>query len=151
METLNNNILIAEFMGGKVKSESILNIKDNEIFIPFHGVCDLGNSGKGLKYHNSWDWLMPVVEKIETTHFTFKNYVNHYAEKKDLKSSDAWILTSYDNREEFKGWDVNIELESLSKQFCSTKGENPRYQTKIEATYNVVVDFIKFYNENRLV
>lgn len=24
-----------------------------------------------LKYHSSWDWLMPVVEKIESTGFQF--------------------------------------------------------------------------------
>jgi len=142
MKNFNNNIMIAEFMGGVIKS-------DNEIWLPIHGICDLGKSGKILKYETSWDWLMPVVEKIETTRFTFKNYVNNYAERSDRKSSYAWILTSFDSREEFLGWDVNIELESLYKQFCSTKGENPRYQTKIDATYNVIVDFIKYYNENK--
>ncbi len=34
-----DNVLIAKFMGGVLSSE--------------------------LKYHSSWDWLMPVVEKIE--------------------------------------------------------------------------------------
>ena len=30
------------------------------------------NTGKSIKYHSSWDWLMPVVEEIETTDKYFK-------------------------------------------------------------------------------
>lgn len=57
MNTLENNKLIAEFIGGKMKVENYHGINiieiDNKTF-------DLN----GLKYHSSWDWLMPVVEKI---------------------------------------------------------------------------------------
>jgi len=38
-----NNVLIAEFMG--------MELKPNE--------C-----GRLFRYHKSWDWLMPVIEKI---------------------------------------------------------------------------------------
>lgn len=27
---------------------------------------------KGLKYHSSWEWLMPVIEKIEKANYGFK-------------------------------------------------------------------------------
>ena len=45
---MNNNKLIAEFMGWK----------PNE-----HHWCL--NGDKDLQYHTSWDWLIPVVNKIE--------------------------------------------------------------------------------------
>ncbi len=49
METeTTDNELIAKFMGLERKYEST-----NQVFID------------NLKYHTSWDWLMPVVEKIE--------------------------------------------------------------------------------------
>jgi len=65
MENIENNKIIAEFMGGLKDGESRLSLQKNEIWLPIHGVCHLGNSGKVLKYHSSWDWLMEVVEKIE--------------------------------------------------------------------------------------
>jgi len=43
---MNNNKLIAEFMGYEV-----------------HPVYE--DERHDLQYHTSWDWLMPVVEKIE--------------------------------------------------------------------------------------
>ena len=62
-EILEGNTLIAEFMGlqiisakeikGKVDDELIL----NDVSIP----------ETMLYYYSSWDWLMPVVEKINDT------------------------------------------------------------------------------------
>ncbi len=48
---MNNNKLIAEFMG--VETTDGLVFQDNNTH-EFHPI----------KYHTSWDWLMPVVEKI---------------------------------------------------------------------------------------
>lgn len=51
-EVEQTNILICEFMGGKY----------NGIFdVEINGISDYIGT---LKYHNSWDALMPVVEKI---------------------------------------------------------------------------------------
>ena len=60
MNTIESNRLIAEFMGAHSYNK-------RELFVPIHGICyhdtiELGR-GKVLKYHKSWDWLMPVVEK----------------------------------------------------------------------------------------
>jgi hypothetical protein len=59
-----NNQIIAEFMGGKTKSTVLRTIgdrmTDDEHWLPFHGIVKFSH----LKYHSSWDWLMPVVRKI---------------------------------------------------------------------------------------
>ena len=54
-EILDGNRLISEFMG-----EEVLPIRDRDLY-------PLIKSEDGLrqtKYHSSWDWLMPVIEKI---------------------------------------------------------------------------------------
>ncbi len=69
-----NNKLIAEFMGG-IKS-SVPNLINMPQTIGQSSIlCVKGSEGlpssiykvekiNKLKYHSSWDWLMPVVEKI---------------------------------------------------------------------------------------
>jgi hypothetical protein len=57
---LETSLMIANFMGA-TKLES------DRFYIPFHGIIndntlELGR-GKVMKYHCSWDWLMPVVRK----------------------------------------------------------------------------------------
>lgn len=52
------NCMIAEFMGCKIMyqpfGKEFIEISDTEL-------CGLND----LKYHYSWDWLMPVVEQID--------------------------------------------------------------------------------------
>jgi len=52
METTENNKLIAEFMGAYSEENGFDYTK-------------IGN--KGVLYHKSWDWLMPVAQKIKDT------------------------------------------------------------------------------------
>lgn len=61
LDIIENNKLIALFMSATIRSNF-------ELWLPIHGVCrfdtvDLGR-GKTLHYHDSYDWLIPVVEKI---------------------------------------------------------------------------------------
>ena len=69
METniVEQNKLIAVFMGGLYTLS--FELKKGEMWVPIHGICryDTIESGRGqtLQYHRSWDWIMPVVEKIE--------------------------------------------------------------------------------------
>jgi hypothetical protein len=59
--TTENNKLIAEFMGYEILYRPYYNgfieISDTEL-------CDVDD----LEYHTSWDWLMPVIEKIQDKH-----------------------------------------------------------------------------------
>jgi len=54
-----NNKLIAEFMG-------LSHCSEGWITIPYHGREEVAEEEivDELRYHTSWDWLMPVVEKI---------------------------------------------------------------------------------------
>lgn len=63
-----NNILIAEFMG----KQDVLGVLQTEPFVTnvyFHANQIKSRIAQGVEvklyYHSSWDWLMPVVEKIE--------------------------------------------------------------------------------------
>ena len=55
---MKENKLIAEFMGLRINSYGDYNI-DQEIMGFDMIVCSLTDT----KFHTSWDWLMPVVEK----------------------------------------------------------------------------------------
>jgi hypothetical protein len=63
------NKLIAEFMGYKTyehtNSIAIRLLEENE----FNSI-DIGHIH--TKFHTSWDWLMPVVEKIESLNFSIE-------------------------------------------------------------------------------
>ena len=62
MNTQENNKLIAEFMG------VVFHDDENQYYN-----ADGLHIGNTLQYHNSWDWLMPVIIKMadarEDTHY----------------------------------------------------------------------------------
>lgn len=114
-EIIQGNKLIAEFMGWKL----------GELF-------EWPNGGKGyvleteLKYHTSWDWLMPVVEKInKICREVGGELSNHSRDQKDLENP-------LDNPRHWKSWSYH----------------NARLSTDIVYVYNGVVEFIKWYNQN---
>ena len=55
-----DNKLIAEFMGLRINHYGDYNI-DKKIMGFDMIVCSLADT----KFHSSWDWLMPVIEKIQ--------------------------------------------------------------------------------------
>ena len=61
---MKDNKLIAEFMG--VNLINIDDIRDNKN--PYISSAD-GYTKEDLQYHTSWDWLMPVVQKIMDVSF----------------------------------------------------------------------------------
>ena len=56
---MENNRLIAEFMGLRTNSYGDYNI-DKDVMGFDMIVCSLADT----KYHTSWDWLMPVVREV---------------------------------------------------------------------------------------
>ena len=120
-----NNKLIAIFMG----------LKYNPITAN-HGIRDNTWQKGGevffeLKYHTSWDWLMPVVEKIESIKRTDGAHISQY--------SFNWVSYIYLHRCWIQN---NTTTEDVLEDSCD--GE-----TKIEATYNTVVEMIKYLNTQK--
>ena len=100
-----SNKLIAEFMG--IENTNGLVFQDANTK-EFHSI----------KYHTSWDWLMPVVEKIEND----KRY--------DVNILQYGTIIC-DNQIEIINNIANIS-----------------FDRKIEHTYDAIVQFIKEYNKN---
>lgn len=106
------NEIIAEFMGGWNKDP---HTRKYGINIPHmkNQWWDIDE----LQYHASWDWLMPVVEKIENM-----------------------------------GHSTKIECNGISTTVTISPNvsvwNNP--STKIDKAYKAVVQFIKWYNEQKV-
>lgn len=110
-----NNRLIADFMDWKHSSDPDFDNWEMSL----------------LKYHSSWDWLMPAVEKIEKTK-TFDNdegYENvEQCWRVNIFSGDCVI--SYASN--FYGW---------SEKFYGNDS------TILGTVYDAVIQFIQWYNE----
>lgn len=130
MDTLESNKLLAEFMG----------LKHHHGYdtwnIPLDMNCDSARiwrleiqggyqfKSKLLKFDKSWDWLMPVIDKIG-----------------DELGFNVTISRS------FATITVTADSKGFFETTCSHSGRL-RPLTKIEATYKVVIAFIKWYNDD---
>lgn len=111
---MTDNELIAEFMGYKKDSSGLY-------LIHSHAVGRLSSlfSPDHLAYNTSWDWLMPVCQKISS-----------------LKP-----ITIYKNgTESITDW--------INKQRKMRQGA---IQFDIIICFSGVVEFIKWYNENKTI
>src|SRR5688572_2783186 len=68
MENKTDNELIAEFMDAIAKRE------DNLLLLPRNVPITGWYRAEQLKYYTSWDWLMPVVQKISKIHDSTFHY-----------------------------------------------------------------------------
>ncbi len=120
-----NNRLIAEFMGGQRV------LLDKDVYnMPTHNSLCYGVNE--LKYHTSWDWLMPVVERIRSVtsydRDRFGTEVVIYGNKTSIKSG------GYGEKEHGK--------------LFFNRTIRGKYNSK-EHTYEAVVEYIKWYNKNK--
>ena len=109
--TAAGNKLIAEFMGWKHHEDKS------------YDEYEMNN----LKYHTSWDWLMPVVEKIESIHSDFHGYFGVYICSNGCTIQATRLNTSIENPHYAYFNDVTLD-------------------TKINSTYSAVLQFIQWYN-----
>lgn len=108
-----NNALIAKFMGLDVGHDN---------FIPINGVWTK------IKYHSSWDWLMPVIDKIEAVEMD-EGYWSAYPFSFDMGRSWCFIKVDGGHSEEV---------------VPGSRGEDNR----VLHAYTAVVQFIKWLDEN---
>lgn len=116
---LSDNELIAQFMGVTPTEKTYLNL----------------GTWYNMKFNTSWDWLMPVVEKIA------KYYYQGYQTNNGYKN-----ITEYDY--------------AYPRTFGMLNGGSGKFMVRInrmtlhedesliKATYEAVIEFIKWYNEN---
>ncbi|MCH9718069.1 MAG: hypothetical protein K0U52_13450 [Gammaproteobacteria bacterium] len=113
MNTQENNRLIAEFEGFETY--------EMNGYINVHYSDDNIRTIVDTHYHTSWDWLMPVVEKIESD------------ERFDVNILQYGTIISSNTKE--RG---HIEIVN--------NVANISFDSKIDHTYKAVVEFIKQYN-----
>jgi hypothetical protein len=82
-----------------------------------------------LKFHKSWDWLMTVVEKINN----ISNEEEDFMYELIISPNECSVL------------DNNMYSDTYREEIVGNKHE----ATFIEVVYITVVEFIKWYNENK--
>tara|TARA_R110000787_G_scaffold81594_1_gene176835 strand:+ start:1679 stop:2098 length:420 start_codon:yes stop_codon:yes gene_type:complete len=129
------NKLIAEFMG--FTKEKNLGYYDNNMNMA-QVVYDVqnGNCFDELLFDKSWDWLMPVVEKIENLSYG-KWYVHIQGNSVSIEDGNDSPI-----------WDYHVNSHSPTLSLFSTSlfSEN-KNNTPIASLYKAVVEFIKYYNK----
>ena len=118
MKTIENNKIIAEFLNVKIHPcETIEKLK----FLPIEerGLYN-GYFIDELKYHEDWNWLMEVVEKIESIEYGIYQV--------DILQEGCKIL------------------ERCRLLIDNRVGKLESDTTKIESVYLACVEFIKWYN-----
>lgn len=128
IEVIGGNKMITEFMGLEKCDRC-------------PGDCGKYKIGAGiymnheeLGYHKSWDWLMPVVEKIEDL---FDKYVLKVYVSINGRNCDIWNY-----------FDPESVLRSVSDTSLHFK-QRKHATTKIEATYEACLNFINWYNNHK--
>lgn len=137
------NRIIANFMGGEVRE--VVRINDKVTMAWCGHIAKqwrkekLGiNVGDAilenqLEFHSDWNWLMPVVEKIESIYDDHHGYFGVH-----IHSNCCVIQGTYLHR----------ALDEPLYGAVYISDINALLPTKIESTYYAVVQFIKWYNSN---
>ena len=99
--------------------------EEREILMGNLLICNFmqqGDIAVRAKYHSSWDWLMPVVEKIES-----------------LVTPNSFDVDIHEN--------YCTIYQGNYKKICSSSDNTGR--SKIAATWDCVVKFIQWLNQNK--
>ena len=127
---LSDNFRIAEFLGGEVKSTH--SIQDVHTYMWYGEIAHQWrreklkiNVGEALLeghllFHKSWDWLMPVIDKIESMGYIFN--INNYS-----------VCLLAKGTEDFREGTVMC---------CYYIGNGEAQYNKFKASYKAVVSFI---------
>lgn len=150
---MKDNKLIAEFMGLPFK------MRDKETKL-YYKVCEIPYPLQrehlestyeeiNLKYHESWNWLMPVVDKIEEMGFT-TSIKTSYVRINPRKNANydhyisyiTWNEDGWSSRKPHASYDDDYDMGNIS---YSPK----EIIDKRRAIYEAVIAFINWYNKNK--
>jgi len=95
MKTEESNKIIAEFMGMVFYPKTSIHFPKGT-FEDREGIGHCAE--KGTPYNSSWDWLMPVVEKIEQEHQGVPQqmlYVNLYSRLEEVYEAVVEFIIWY--------------------------------------------------------
>ena len=125
MDIKESNKLIAEFMEIELFNHSLFGLMSNE-------EEHVGEEGQPmpLSYHFSWDWLMPVVETIQSLNETNESF----GALIDISTTHIKISTS---------------IGSKNFNYVDSKPQKDWKPFDIKRVYKAVVEFIKWYNNQK--
>ena len=115
MNTTDNNKLLAEFMGKEWHNSF------------FAGVSIISPSNITYKFHTDYNWLMQVVDKIET-----------------IKKDNLYFNIQIDKDKVSLFYTHISEPTKQTEMFFEWGQEN-----KIANIYKIVVEFVKWYNQTK--
>lgn len=133
------NKLIAEFLGWEY-SPNVYDVWTPDWNCPFSNkIPTTCPYTEGLYFNESWDWLMPVVDKIE------KEIFDHLLEIKD--ESEFYYKTDWGKFQ----WSTHKPYNSLiyitvDEQDVLIISHNAN--TRIESVWLTVIDYINWKNKN---
>lgn len=117
--------LIAAFLGVTPDEKGFYNGYElHKAGLPFSYGAE-GNGTDDLKFNRSWDWLMPIVDKVEGLSLSDQHH-SFYVGISSVSTS-VYVRDKQNNP---------TQIEAI-----------PVTNSKIEATYRAVVQFIQYYNQ----
>jgi len=123
LNTMENNKLILEFLNTDVNNDGTYELPKFGTIRP-NGDFKTSFTAEQTKFHKDWNWLMEVVDKIEST--------------RDEKNNGFFYVEIYTTL------CMIFNNGNYLNEIVSAEGK-----TKLEATYKAVVEFINYYNENK--
>jgi hypothetical protein len=133
-EIIKSNVLIAEFMGyekGADIDSPEFEIPDHPIEVHWMGnLC--GYERDELRFHTLWEWLMPVVEKIESIKDPHDGFYGVY-----ISSNSCCI----------QGTSLHMALSD--PDYGPVYYDEVVLGSKLESTYQAVIQFIKWFNSKQ--
>ena len=122
MNTTENNKLIVEFMKWDILNDMTYSKATKGKWIELDK----------LKFYSNWNWLMEVVEKIESLGY------------RTLTENECFMIT----KSKLSSFDVRSK-DDYNTIFSDNYEINHYGGSKKENVYNACVEFIKWYNENK--
>lgn len=140
-EIIEGNRLIAEFLGSKFINDAPEDYPNGYYYQPeeMEGDCPTGIP-EDWCFESSWDWLMPVVEQIESLNYSVEIFKSASYDEPD-KIWHRCII------EKMTNWTLDLALEEeddLGKQYIKT-------DSKILSVWLAVIEFIKWYNQQNII